>query len=163
MLSDQVLRWAAGAVDGTSVVSTESLGRGGHRASGTFRLRIAGPAARATDVILKIPVQGWIRAVWLITNARALQLAETHGLAAPRLIAADLDGRASGTVTTLETFLSGSADLPPTASVAQLREAGAAIARVHDFSMEPQAHLPHRPRPCAVDDRAAERRRGSIT
>jgi aminoglycoside phosphotransferase (APT) family kinase protein len=26
--------------------------------------------------------------------------------------------------------------------------------------MEPQAHLPHRPRPCAVDDRAAERRRG---
>ena len=70
------------------------------------------------------------------------------------------DGRASGTVATLETFLSGSADLPPTISVARLREAGAAIARVHAFSMEPQAHLPHRPRPCAVDDRAAERRRG---
>ena len=174
MLTDQVLRWAAGAVDGTSVVSTESLGRGGHRASGTFRLRIEGPAARATDVILKVPVRGWIRAVWLITNARALQLAETHGLAAPRLIAADLDfessqsatsaalavGRASGTVATLETFLSGSADLPPTASDARLREAGAALARVHAFSMEPQAHLPHRPRPCAVDDRADERRRG---
>ncbi len=162
MLSDQVLRWAAGAVDGTSVVSTESLGRGGHRASGTFRLRIEGPAARARDVILKVPVRGWIRDVWVITNARALQRAETHGLAAPRLIAADLDGRASGTVTTLETFLSGSADLPPTASVARLREAGAALARVHAFSMEPQAHLPHRPRPCAVDDRAAERRRGSM-
>jgi aminoglycoside phosphotransferase (APT) family kinase protein len=159
---DQVLRWAAGAVDGTSVVSTESLGRGGHRASGTFRLRIEGAAARATDVILRVPVPGWIAAAWVITSARALQLAETHGLAAPRLIAADLDGRASGAVATLETFLSGSADLLPTASVARLREAGAALARVHAFSMEPQAHLPHRSRPCAVDDCAAERRRGSM-
>ena len=162
MPDDQVLRWAAGAVDGTSVVSTESLGRGGHRASGTFRLRIKGAAARATDVILKVPVPGWIAAAWVITSARALQLAETHGLAAPRLIAADLDGRASGTVATLETFLSGSADLLPTASVARLREAGAALAKVHAFSMKPQAHLPHRSRPCAVDDRAAERRRGSM-
>jgi hypothetical protein len=92
MPDDQVLRWATGAVDGTCVVSTEGLSRGGHRASGTFRLRIEGPAARATDVILKVPVPGWIAAAWVITNARALQLAETHGLAAPRLIAADLDG-----------------------------------------------------------------------
>ena len=141
MPSDRVLRWAAGAVDGTRVVSTESLGRGGHRPSGTFRLKIEGPAARATDVILKVPVEGWIRDVWVITNARALQRAETHGLAAPRLIAADLDGRASGTVATLETFLSGSADVPPTASVARLREAGAALARVHAVSMAPRARL----------------------
>jgi len=111
-------------------------------------------------VILKVPVPGWIAAAWVITNARALQLAEIHGLAAPRLIAADLDGRESGTVATLETFLSGNADPPPTASVAHLREAGAAIAKVHAFSMEPESDLPHRPRPCAVDDRAAERRRG---
>src|SRR3954469_21822933 len=145
MPSEQVLRWAAEGGGGTSVVSAESLSRGDHRPSGTFRLRIEGPAARATNVILKVPVPGWIRAAWVITNARALQLAETHGLAAPRLIAADLDGRASGTVTTLETFLSGSADLPPTASVARLREGGAALARVHAFSMEAQAHLPHRP------------------
>jgi Ser/Thr protein kinase RdoA (MazF antagonist) len=204
--SDQVLRWAAGAVGGASVASIESLGTGGHRASGTFRLSIEGAAARATDVILKVPVPGWIRDVWVITNARALQRAETHGLAAPRLIAADLDGRASGTIATLETFLSGSADLPPTASVARLREAGAAIARVHAVSMAPRARLaeeqdrilatvllavlddpelalsaaqrdvlpfvlrkhlsglplPYRSRPCAVDDRAAERRRGSM-
>src|SRR5436190_2609941 len=155
MPNDEVLRWTAAVVGGTSVVSTESRGRGGNRASGTFRLRIEGPAARATDVILKVPVPDWIAKAWVITNARALQLAETHGLAAPRLIAADLDGRASGTVATLETFLSGSADLPPTASVARLREGGAALARVHAFSMEPQADLPHRPRPCA-DDRADE-------
>ena len=160
MPSEQVLRWAAGVVGGTRVVSAENVSRGDHRPSGTFRLRIDGPAAGATDVILKVPVPRWIDDAMVITNARALQLAETRGLAAPRLIAADLDGRASGTVATLETFLSGSADLPPTASVARLREAGAALARVHAFSMDPQAHLPNRPRPCAVDDRADERRRG---
>ena len=141
MPSEQVLRWAAAAIGGTSVVSTESLGSGGHRASGTFRLRIEGPAARATDVILKVPVPGWIPDGMVTTNARALQRAETHGLAAPRLIAADLDGRACGTIATLETFVSGSADLPPTVSVARLREAGAAIARVHAVSMAPRARL----------------------
>jgi hypothetical protein len=160
MPNDQVLRWAASAVDGTRVVSAENVSRSDHRGSGTFRLRIEGPAARATDVILKVPVPRWIDDGMVITNARALRLAETHGLAAPRLIAADLDRRASGAVATLEAFLSGSADLPPTVSVARLREAGAAIARVNALSMEPQADLPHRPRPIAVDDRAAERRRG---
>lgn len=160
MPNDQVLRWAAEAVGGTSVVSSEGLTRGEHRPSGTFRLGIEGPAARTRDVILKVPVRGWIAAAWVITNARALQLAETHGLAAPRLIAADLDGKASGTVATLETFLAGSAGLSPTVSVARLREAGAALARVHAFRLVPQAHLPYRPRPCAVDDRADERWRG---
>lgn len=145
------------------MVSTESLGRGDHRASGTFRLRIEGPAARATDLILKVPVRGWIAAAWVVTNARALQLAAAHGLAAPRLVASDFDGKASGTVTTLETFLSGSADLLPAASVARLRDGGAALARVHALSMEPQAYLPARPRPCAVDDRADERRRGQMS
>jgi aminoglycoside phosphotransferase (APT) family kinase protein len=82
----------------------------------------------------------------VITNARALRVAETHGLAGPRLIAADLDGRASGTVATLETFLSGSSDLPPMVSAARLREAGAAIARVNAVVLAPQADLPHRPR-----------------
>ena len=159
--TDEVLRWAAGAVDGTSVVSIESLGSGGHRASGTFRLRIEGPAGRATDVILKVPVLGWISVGMVRTNARALQVAEAHGLAAPRLIAADLDGTASGTVATLETFLSGSADLPTTASVARLQEAGAALARANSVEMVPQAHLPVRILP-HWDDLAAERRRGQM-
>src|SRR5215218_3311954 len=158
--NDQVLRWAASAVDGTRVVSAESLSRSDHRPSGTFRLRIDGPAARATDVILKVPVPRWILDGMVITNARALRLAETHGLAAPRLIAADLDGRANGTVATLETLLSGSSDFPPMVSAARLREAGAAIARVNAVVLAPQADLPHRPRPCAADDRAADRRRG---
>src|SRR5918994_3510502 len=160
MPSEQVLRWAAGVVGGTRVRSAENLSRSDHRPCGTFRLRIDGPAARATDVILKVPVPRWILDGMVITNASALRLAETHGLAAPRLIAADLDGRASGTVTTLETFLSGSSDLPPMASAARLREAGASVARVNAVVLESQADLPYRPRPIAVDDRATDRRRG---
>jgi aminoglycoside phosphotransferase (APT) family kinase protein len=162
MPSNQVLRWTAEAVGGVSVVSAESMGRGDHRASGTFRLGIDGSAGQIKDVILKVPVPRWIGHGMVTRNARALKLAEAYGLAAPRLIAADLEGRASGTVASLETFVSGTADLPPTASVAWLREAGAAIARVHAFSLEPQPDFPFRPRPCAVDDRAAERRRGMM-
>ena len=158
--SEQVLRWVAGVVGGMRVLSVENPSRSTHRPSGTFRLRVEGTSTGATDLILKVSVPRWITDGMVITNARALRLAETHGLAAPRLIAADLDGSASGTVATLETFLSGSSDLPPTVSVARLREAGAAIARVHAFSLESQADLPHRPRPIAVVDRAAERRRG---
>src|SRR6266540_4509724 len=158
--SEQVLRWVAGVVGGIRVVSVENVSRSTHRPSGTFRLRVEGTSTGAIDLILRVSVPRWITDGMVITNARALRLAETHGLAAPRLIAADLDGSASGTVATLETFLSGSSDLPPMVSVARLREAGAAIARVHAFSLESQADLPHRPRPIAVDDRAAERRRG---
>lgn len=155
-----MLHWAAGAVGGTSVVSTESLGRGDHRDSGTFRLSVEGPAIQTTDVIVKLSVPGWVTDGMVMTNARALRLAETHGLTAPRLIAADVDGRTSGAVATLETFLPGSSDLQRGVSVARLREAGAAIASVHAFVMDSQPDLPYRPRPCAVDDRATERRRG---
>jgi aminoglycoside phosphotransferase (APT) family kinase protein len=47
-------------------------------------------------------------------------------------------------------------------SAARLREAGAAVARVNAVVLESQADLPHRPRPCAADDRAADRRRGRM-
>src|SRR5207244_2825624 len=106
--SEQVLRWVAGVVGEMRVLSVENSSRSTHRPSGTFRLRVEGTSTGATDLILKLSVPRWITDGMVITNARALRLAETHGLAGPRLIAADLDGRASGTVATLETFLSGS-------------------------------------------------------
>ena len=157
--SEQVLRWVAGVVGGMRVVSIENASRSTNRPSGTVRLRFEGSSTAATDLILKVSVPRWITDGMVITNARALRLAETHGLAGPRLIAADLDGRASRTVATLETFLSGSSDSPPMVSAARLREAGAAIARVNAIVLAPQADLPYRPRPCAVDDCAGERRR----
>jgi hypothetical protein len=157
--SEQVLRWVAGVVGGMRVVSIENASRSTHRPSGTFRLRFEGTSAAATDLILKVSVPHWITDGMVITNARALRLAETYGLAGPRLIAADLDGRASGTVATLETFLSGSSDLPPMVSAARLREAGAAIARVNAVVLASQADLPPWR---AADDRAADRRRGRM-
>jgi hypothetical protein len=60
-------------------------------------------------------------------------------------------------VASLETFLSGSSDLPPMVSAARLREAGAAIARVNAVVLAPQADLPPWR---AADDRAADRPRG---
>src|SRR5439155_7637973 len=144
------------------VVSIENPSRSTHRPSGTFRVRVEGTSTGATDLILRISVPRWVTDSMVITNARALRLAETHVLAGPRLIAADLDGRASGTVATLETFLSGSSGSPPIVSAARLREAGASIARVSAVVLAPQADLPHRPRPCAADDRAADRRRGRM-
>lgn len=160
MPTDQVLSWAAAAIGGISVSSAESLSRSSHRPSGTFRLRVEGPSTRATYVVLKLSVTRWITVGMVVSNARALQFAESCGLAAPRLVGADLDGSASGTVATLETVMPGSSELPSTVSVARLREAGAAIARVHAFDLKKQPGLPRRARPCAVDDRAAERRRG---
>src|SRR5687767_8348650 len=139
--SEQVLRWVAGVVGGMRVLSVENPSRSTNRPSGTFHLLVEGTSTGATDVILKFPVSRWITDGMVITNARALRLAETHGLAAPRLIAADLDGSASGTVATLETFLSGSSALPPLVSAARLREAGAAIARVNAVDLPPRADL----------------------
>src|SRR5216683_3796641 len=107
--SEQVLRWVAGVVGGMRVVSVENASRSTHRPSGTFRVRVEGTSTAATDLILKVSVPRWITDGMVIPNARALRLAETHGLAGPRLIAADLDGRASGTVASLETFLSAAA------------------------------------------------------
>ena len=157
-----MLRWAASAVDGTRVLSTENVSRSDHRASGTFRLRIEGPAARAPDVILKVPVPRWILDDMVITNARALQLAENHGLAAPRLIAADLDGEGQrnrgypGDVPVRQRRSPADGlGRPPPGSRSRHREGHAVV-------LAPQADLPHRPRPCAVDDRAAERRRGRM-
>jgi hypothetical protein len=47
--NDQVLRWAARAVDGSRVISVDSVSRSDHRPSGTFRLIIEGPAITATE------------------------------------------------------------------------------------------------------------------
>ena len=95
----------------------------------------------------------------VITNARALRLAETHGLAGPRLIAADLDGRASGTVATLETFLSGSSDLPPMVlPPASGKPEPQSRGQRRRLGVTGRPAVPSRP--IAVDDRATERRRG---
>lgn len=160
--SNAVLAWAAGVVgDGATVAEVESLHPHRHRASGTFRLRIENNGT-TTEVVLRVPVPGWIGANMVATGARALQLADQHALDAPRLIASDLDGEHSGQVATLETLLPGSSALPSTVSEQRLEAAGAAIAEVHAIALAPERHLPYRPRPIAVDDFAGDRRAGRM-
>ncbi|WP_242001576.1 aminoglycoside phosphotransferase family protein [Kribbella steppae] len=98
----------------------------------------------------------------IATGAAALEVAERHGLPAPRLLAKDLDGRAAGAPATLETFVGGSTAWPSAVSIVRLHAAGAALAQVHAIPLEPQPHLPLRTRPIAVDDFAGDRRRGRM-
>ncbi len=98
----------------------------------------------------------------IATNAAALLLAEEHALPAPRLLGADLDGRAGGVPASVETVVAGSSAWPVRASADRLRAAGAAIARTHRIPQAPTGRLPVRPRPIAVDDFARERRLGRL-
>ncbi|MFC3761751.1 phosphotransferase [Tenggerimyces flavus] len=90
------------------------------------------------------------------TGAAALLAAEEYGLPAPRLLASELNELH----VTLETIAEGSTRWPQNASPALLRDAGAALARIHAHTRAPQQQLPYRPRPIAVDDFARDRRQG---
>lgn len=158
-LSDGLVGWVSEVVDGR-LEDVEPLHLETGRGSGSFHIRMAG--GEFADLVLKMPVLNWIGPRMVATNARALELSAEFGLSAPRLVAADLDGRACGTVATLETWLPGSSALPAVVSVTRLRSAGAALAKVHAFSVPPQEHLPIRSRPVAVDDFAADRREGRM-
>jgi Ser/Thr protein kinase RdoA (MazF antagonist) len=159
-LADQpdpaVLRWVAATLGAdAAIVAVDGLHADG---GGPWRLSVA-RGGQASSLVLRTVVPGRIGRELITTGAAALRVAEEHGAAAPRLIASDLDGRSTGGVAaTLETALPGSSALPGTVTAACLREAGAAIARVHAILLEPQPDLPLRIRPTQVDDRAMERR-----
>lgn len=146
------LRWTTSAVGTSTEIRTiEGL----HDGSSPWRLVIDDGATRH-EVILR--VAGWIPPHAIVTGAEALRIAENHGLPAPRLIAADLDGRITGAPATLETALPGSSKQPTTVSEQRLRNAGAAIAKVHAVNLNPTPDLPLRVRHTPGDDHAMERR-----
>jgi aminoglycoside phosphotransferase (APT) family kinase protein len=93
----------------------------------------------------------------LATEAAALAFAEDHRLAAPRLLAVDLDGDTAGRPALLMTVLAGSSKIPTIASVARLRASGAAAATLHAVTTVPRPDLPLRVRPLADVDFEAER------
>lgn len=149
-----MLDWAAAAIGpGARIAKVRAL----HRGQGPWQLRIE-HCGGTTDAVLRAPTPPQINAAMVATAAAALEVAERHGLPAPRLIDADLTGAVTGVLTTLETVVPGTTDWPPPPSSDRLRAAGAALARVHAVAMEPREHLPFRPRPIAVDDFAADRR-----
>src|SRR5204863_7428310 len=137
-----MLSWAAAASgSGSRLVDVRPL----HGDDGPWLLRIERVGSVGGAVLKGGPPSPRVGPFMIATGAAALQAAERHGLAAPRLIAADLDGGHTGAVTTLETVVPGSTAWPITASADRLRAAGAALAAVHAIPMEPTEHLPFRP------------------
>jgi aminoglycoside phosphotransferase (APT) family kinase protein len=153
---ERTLDWVLGVIGaGARIVETRTL----HGDEPPWQLRIE-HSSGTTHAVLRIPTPPGINASMVATGAAALELAERHGLLAPRLIDADLQGDVAGVSATLETLVPGTTAWPATSSVERLRAAGAALARVHTVVMAPREHLPFRPRPIAVDHFAHARRKG---
>lgn len=96
----------------------------------------------------------------LRTEAAALQLAARHGVLAPRLLTAELDGDPPVVLTGR---LAGSSTIPMERPAARLHTLGAAAAALHAIGLEPGPALPARDRPIALLDFAALRRQREAT
>ena len=156
---ESLLKWAAFALGEEATVASVT---GLHDGSSPWRLRVVSPDA-TTEAILRTSVDpprrdGPMQRGKLATGVAALRVAEQHGLAAPRLIACDLDGHEAGVPASLETVLPGNSGWPEAPSAAGWRDAGAAIARVHRVRLQPQEHLPLRAWHVGVDGFALQRR-----
>jgi aminoglycoside phosphotransferase (APT) family kinase protein len=149
-----VLRWAATQVGADArLVAVEGLRAG----AGPWRLRID-HGGKPLQVVLRVGDTSSQQQ--LATEAAALAFAEAHRLAAPRLVAVDLDGVAAGRPALLMTVLPGSSTIPTVASTARLRALGAAAATLHAVATVPGPDLPLRVRPLADVDFAAQRQAG---
>jgi aminoglycoside phosphotransferase (APT) family kinase protein len=147
-----VLRWAVSQVGADArLVAAEGLRAG----AGPWRLRIV-HAGKQFTVVLRVGDTSCRQQ--LATEAAALAFAEAHRLAAPRLVAVDLDGVAAGRPALLMTVLPGSSTIPTLASTTRLRALGAAAATLHALATGPRPDLPLRVRPLADVDFAAMRR-----
>lgn len=151
------MSWAVDSIGGDAkIMAVQPL----HDNQGPWRLIVEVRGRRKHLVLRSLTPR--IGQELIATGAAALEVAESHGLPAPRLIAKDLDGRTADSPVTLETVVAGSTTWPRAVPVGLLRAAGAALARVHAIRLEPRPDLPLRPRPIAVDDFARDRRQGQM-
>jgi aminoglycoside phosphotransferase (APT) family kinase protein len=152
MSMEPVLRWAASQVGADArPVAIKGLRTG----AGPWRLRID-RGGTVFEAVLRVGDRSSRQL--LATEAAALGFAEAHQLAAPRLLAVDLDGAAAGRPALLMTALAGSSTIPAVASVERLRALGAAAATLHSVATGPGPDLPLRTRPLADVDFGAMRR-----
>lgn len=153
--AEQVLSWAARVVAaGARVAGFRGLREG----SNPWLLRLDGGGTTA-EVILKTgDVASDQQRKQFGTAAAALALAGDHGLPAPRLVAADLDGSVAGQLAMVITVLPGSSKIPLAAPAGRLRALGAAAAVLHSIPLAPRPGLPLRTHSLPLVDFAAWRR-----
>ncbi|WP_240490689.1 phosphotransferase family protein [Amycolatopsis vancoresmycina] len=159
-LSEQVLRWAAGAVGGdVRVAAVTGLRQGANPWLVEFE-----PAGRVEAAVLRLgdPADPGHRQRFA-TEVAALRVAGDHRLPAAGLIAADLDGAAAGALAVLTTVLPGHSRIPPVASTERLRDMGATAAALQAVPLPPRAALPLRSRSISDVDFAAQRREKGTT
>jgi aminoglycoside phosphotransferase (APT) family kinase protein len=157
-LTEPLLAWLEAQLGRrTAINAVRSL----HGGESPWWIELTAPDGSTSSAVLRSP-SSRIGPDQIATNAAALVVAERHGLPAPRLLAADIDGCTAETSASLETVVPGTSTWPAAASTELLLAAGAAIARVHTVILDPQPQLPFRDRPIAVDDFADDRRTGRI-
>ncbi len=159
-LSEEVLRWAVGAVGGgVRVAAVTGLREGAN----PWLLRFE-PADQVEAVVLRLgdPADP-DHCRRFGTEVAALRVAGDYRLPAAQLIAADLDGAETGTLALLTTVLPGDSKIPPVASARRLRCLGAVAAALQTVPLAPRAALPLRTRSIADVDFAACRREKGTT
>lgn len=151
---EQVLRWAVrAAAPSARVVSATGMRAGGN----PWLLRLAGVGSNCEVVLKTGDAAADLDRRQLLTTVAALELAVGHALPAPRLIAADLDGSAAGTVAVLMTVLAGSSKIPRVAPAGRLRALGAAAGALASVALAPRPGLELRTRALYDMDFAAWR------
>jgi aminoglycoside phosphotransferase (APT) family kinase protein len=142
-LPGQLLSWAARAVAPSArVISATGMKEGGN----PWLLRLA-TADGTREAVLKTGDAAADQDRRQVrTTVAALELAAEHALPAPRLIAADPDGSATGTVAVLMAVLPGSSQVPGVASAARLRAVGAAAGALRRVALTPRPDLELRTR-----------------
>lgn len=156
-----MLSWAAAAVaPGSRVTGVTGLHAGGN----PWLLLLERDGNRTYRAVLKTGDAASTRdRMQLRTQVAALALAQQHGLAAPRVIAADLAAREAGVMAMVTTVLPGSTMIPPTMPAGRARRLGAVAAAIHAVALAPQPDLPLRTRPLPDVDFAAWRRSAGTT
>lgn len=156
MIKENVVDWAVRAV-GSGRRLVEVIPLPGWSPSPPFLLRIEGTGLLEYAVLRTEPA-GRQRHIGFAREVQALTLAEHHGLIAPRVIAADVDGAEAGDPATLVTTLPGYSS-PRIRSVEQLRAYGAVVASLRAVKTGPTGDLELKAEPLDIDHAAADRRR----
>lgn len=140
-----VVDWALRALGRDArLVAVSSLGQTG--AGSPWRIDVErGGTADAVVVKVGDPADDRERARFA-TEAAALGLAEQHDVAAPRPLAADLDGADAGALALLTTLLAGSSRIAQDTDPQRLRALGAAAAAIHAIPAAASDVLPLRVR-----------------